>query len=148
MRFEELMKDDSVVVRSVSVFLAVLAGVLFSALLSGCKDENPTGMASDIIFPSTDVSYSQHVQPLFNQTCALSGCHDDGPHQSDLCLTSYFNTVFRTAGVVTPGRPELSTIVFRIEGTSGQRMPLTGPPLNQNQINGIRTWIVEGAADN
>ena len=148
MRFEELMKDDSVVVRCSSVFLAVLAGVLLSPLLSGCKDENPTGMASDIVFPSADVSYSQHVQPLFNQTCALSGCPDDGPHQSDLCLTSYFNTVFRTAGVVTPGRPELSTIVFRIEGTSGQRMPLTGPPLNQNQINGIRTWIVEGAADN
>jgi hypothetical protein len=125
----------------------------FSALalnLAGCKDEtSPTsGSPSDIVFPPDNVSYSQHVQPLFNQTCALAGCHDDGTHPSELCLTSYFNTVFRTANVVTPGQPELSTLVFRIEGTSGQQMPLNRPPLNQNQINGIRTWIVEGAPDN
>ena len=117
-------------------------------LLGGCKDENPAGMASDVVFPVDNVSFSQHVQPLFNQACAFSGCHDDGPHESDLCLTSYFNAVFRTTGVITPGQPELSTLVFRIEGTVGQRMPLNGPPLNQNQINGIRTWIVEGAMDN
>ncbi|MDH4069036.1 MAG: hypothetical protein OEV30_01295, partial [Ignavibacteria bacterium] len=108
-----------------------------------------TGMTSDVIFPVDNVSFSQHVQPLFNQGCALAGCHDDGPHPAtEVCLTSYFNTVFRTAGVVTPGRPELSTLVFSIEGTVGRRMPLNGPPLTQNQINGIRTWIVEGAMDN
>lgn len=118
-------------------------------LLPGCKDESVTGMTSDIIFPIDNVSFSQHVQPLFNQGCALAGCHDEGPHpDTEVCLTSYFNTVFRTPGIVTPGKPELSTLVFSIEGTVGRRMPLNGPALTQNQINGIRTWIVEGAMNN
>jgi hypothetical protein len=123
---------------------------LLASLLGGsaCKDEGPVESPSDVVFPPNNVSYKQHVQPLFNQTCALAGCHDNGSHPSDLCLTDYHNTVFRTPGVVTPGQPELSTIIQRIEGTAGQPMPLNRSPLNQNQINGIRTWIVEGAKDN
>jgi hypothetical protein len=119
-------------------------------LVAGCKDETPLegGSPSTVVFPSQEVSYAQHVQPLFNQACALAGCHDNGTHQSELRLTTYFNTVFATQGVVIPGQPESSTLIFRIEGTAGQPMPLNSPPLNQNQINGIRTWIVEGAMDN
>jgi len=124
--------------------LVALSGII---ILPSCKDE-VTGPA-DIIFPTRDVSYSQHVQPLFNQSCAFAACHDDGPHpDSELCLTSHYNTVFRTLTIVIPGKPELSKLVQRIEGSVGDRMPLNSPPLNQNQINGIRTWIVEGAKDN
>ncbi len=122
--------------------------VLFMSLITSCNDENPAGAGSDIVFPSTNVSYAQHVQPLFNQTCALSGCHDDGPHQSQLRLTSHFQTTFGLPGIVVAGQPESSQLVYRIEGTVGDRMPLNGAPLNQNQINGIRTWIAEGAQDN
>ena len=128
--------------------IPVLGGVVLLSLFSACNDENPAGSGSDIVFPSTNVSYAQHVQPLFNQSCALSGCHDDGQHQSPLRLTSRFETVFGLPNIVVPGEPENSTLVHRIEGTIGPRMPPTGTPLNQNQINGIRTWITEGAADN
>lgn len=125
----------------------LLAGIFLA--MTGCEDQvTNNGSPSDIIFPPQEVSYAQHVQPLFNQTCALAQCHDDGPHQSELCLTSYYNTVFRTPGVVIATRPDQSTLVHRIEGSSGDRMPPNTPPLNQNQINGIRTWIVEGARDN
>ena len=106
------------------------------------------GSPSNIVFPTRDVSYAQHVKPLFNQTCALAACHDNGSHSSALCLTSYNNAVFRTPGVIVPGQPEVSTLVYRIEGTSGLREPRNSSPLNQNQINGIRTWIAEGAKDN
>jgi hypothetical protein len=38
---------------------------------------------------------------------------------------------------------------MKIEGRAdGARMPLNRNPLNQNQINGIRTWINEGAQRN
>jgi hypothetical protein len=36
----------------------------------------------------------------------------------------------------------------RIEGRLGERMPPGGYPLNQNQINGLRAWIAEGAKNN
>ncbi|MEK9136829.1 MAG: hypothetical protein AAB393_06870 [Bacteroidota bacterium] len=119
--------------------------------MSSCKDDNPTGeegSPSNIVFPSTNVSYQQHVQPLFNQACAFAGCHDDGQHTSPLKLTSYGNAVLSIPGIIVMNQPDQSTLVFRIEGRVGARMPLNQNPLNQNQINGIRTWIAEGARNN
>ena len=116
-----------------------------------CKDDNPTGAEgspSNIVFPANNVSYSQHVQPLFNQACAFAGCHDDGQHSSPLKLTSWGNTVIMVPGVIRTGQPDLSTLVWRIEGRVGQRMPSNANPLNQNQINGIRSWIADSAKNN
>ncbi|MEW6510606.1 MAG: c-type cytochrome domain-containing protein [Bacteroidota bacterium] len=128
-----------------------LAGVAAIVALS-CKDENITGLGdspSNVVFPTRDVSYAVHVQILFNQTCALGGCHDNGPHQSPLRLTEYGYAVLTIPGVVVAGKPDESTLVFRIEGRVGERMPPPpSNPLNQNQINGIRTWIAEGAKNN
>jgi len=121
--------------------------IWLSLLVARCKDENP-GSPSDIAFPPTNVSYVRQVQPLFNQACNFVGCHDDGQGQGKLKLTSYYNTVFGLAGVVVPGKPESSTLVLRIQGSVGMRMPPDRNQLDDNQINGIRTWIAEGAKDN
>jgi hypothetical protein len=120
-------------------------------MLAGCKDENNPlvgGSPSDVIFPVRDVSYAAHVQPLFNQACALSGCHNDAVPSGSLKLTSYDHLMYDLLGIVVRGKPEESVLVLRIEGSVGQRMPPGEAPLNQNQINGIRTWITEGANNN
>jgi hypothetical protein len=123
-------------------------GVLLT--LIACKENLPgeDGSPSNVVFPPNDVRYSLHVQPLFNQACALPACHDDGSNQSALRLTSYGDAVLAVPGIVVAGSPENSTLVIRIEGRAGQPMPLFRNPLNQNQINGIRTWITEGAKNN
>ncbi len=132
--------------------LLLSAGVCAGLLgLTGCKDDSVSGSGdspSNIIFPASNVSHIQHVQPLFNQTCTLVGCHDDGQHQSALRLTSYDRLMFGSLQVVVQGQPDQSVLVLRIEGRLGERMPLGKNPLNQNQINGIRTWIAEGALNN
>ena len=133
-----------------SLTMILLSAGLMLAILS-CKDSNPTGPGgspSNIVFPTDSVSYAHHVQPLFNQACNFAGCHDDGQHTSPLSLTTYGNTVLSIPGVVIPRNPDASTLVLRIQGSVGQRMPVNGNPLNQNQINGIRTWIAEGAKNN
>jgi mono/diheme cytochrome c family protein len=100
------------------------------------------------VFPANNVSYNSEVQVLFNQACNYSGCHDDGTHQSPLKLTSWGETV-TVGGVVIPGKPDQSILVFWIEGRVGtERMPPGSQALNQNQINGIRTWVAEGAKNN
>lgn len=117
---------------------------------AGCKDENnPAGgdSPSDVVFPARDVQYGAQVQVLFNQACNFDGCHGEGAHQSPLKLTSWGNTVVMVPGVVVIGDPESSTLVLRVEGR-GLRMPPAGNPLNENQINGLRTWIAEGAKNN
>lgn len=126
--------------------------LLVSLLLAGgCKDENNPldgDSPSNIVFPASNVSYGQHVQPLFNQACALSGCHGDGPQQSSLSLTSYDKLMYGGTLVVVRGQPEQSMLVMRIEGRVGAQMPSPQRPLNQNQITGIRAWIGEGAKNN
>ena len=131
--------------------LAARCLCVYLAMLVGCKDQNNPLIGdspSDVIFPVRDVSYAAHVQPLFNQTCALSGCHSDPAPAASLNLTSYEHLMFDLLGIVVRGKPEESMLVLRIEGRVGQRMPLNLNPLNQNQINGIRTWITEGANNN
>lgn len=131
-----------------------LITILFAGLafwsVPGCKDPNsPLGgdSPSNIVFPTRDVSYQTHVQPLFDQACNSESCHGEGSHPSPLKLTNWGNTVIMTPGVVVIGKPDASTLVLRIQGNGGI-MPPSGYPLNQNQINGIRTWIVEGAKNN
>ena len=131
--------------------ICVCAGLLVS-ILNGCKDVNP-GLAtgdspSNIFFPPNKVSYSAQVQPLFNQACALVGCHDDGQNQSPLKLTTYYNVVLEYPGYVVAGKPDQSTLILSIQGSIGNRMPPTTNRLNDNQINGIRTWVAEGAKNN
>ncbi len=134
----------------VAVFLSSL-GILSQ---NGCKDKNstlaPGESPSTVIFPTRNVSYGVHVQTLFNQACAFSPCHDDGTHAGGLSLTSYYNTVFAVPGIVVSGNPQNSILVMKIEGRgpAGDRMPPGANALNQNQINGIRTWIAEGAQNN
>ena len=126
-------------------------------LISNCKKDEgivgPDGSPSDVIFPTSNVSYTQHVQRLFNQTCALPSCHIGNDIGDRVKLDSYQNLMFGSGSppipVVRPGSPETSILVFRIEGRTAQRMPPnTTNPLNQNQINGIRAWIAEGAREN
>lgn len=133
------------------IALLLFVSVLIVARCS--KDDTaigPDGSPSDVIFPLDSVSYSLHVQRLFNQTCALSGCHSGGESADRLKLDSYENLRFGVRGlpVVIPGNAAQSTLVLRIQGTVGDRMPLARNPLNQNQINGIRAWINEGARRN
>jgi mono/diheme cytochrome c family protein len=119
---------------------------------AGCADDSttgPDGSPSSVVFPTDSVSYQAHVQPLFNQACAFSGCHGAGGNtQSRLELDSYQGTLFSVPSVVIPQLPDQSELVLRIEGRIGQRMPINRNPLNQNQIQGIRKWIQEGARNN
>lgn len=132
-------------------FLLYAAGCFVLTLaVSNCKDDitGEGGSPSNIVFPADSVSYSRHMQPLFNQTCTFSGCHDAGQNQSPLKLTDYGSAVIAIPGIVVAGQPDQSTLALRIEGRAGARMPLNRNPLNSNQITGIRKWISEGARNN
>jgi len=108
-----------------------------------CCCDSGTGPEDEIVFPETDVSYTQHVQPYFTRRCATSGCHDDQNRAGNLSLTSWINTTARV-GVVIPNDSQSSLLVQKIDG----RLP--HPPevpilINENQVNGIKSWIDAGA---
>jgi len=98
--------------------------------------------------PSSNVSYSQHIQPVFDAKCNYAGCHNGRDMAGGLSLTNYYNTTADYL-IVAPGLPENSKLVWSIEGRGTNPMPPVGRwPLTKNQIDGIKTWIKEGAKNN
>jgi len=115
--------------------LALACGA-FILCLGSCKDQITDPNTNPIVFPSSNISYSQHVDPLFQQRCALSGCHAGSSAQAglDLLTPSYSNLMNH--------QPQ------RIDGRLAPQMPYMAQPLNANQIAGIKKWIDEGAKNN
>ncbi|MBU2445837.1 MAG: hypothetical protein KJ666_09760 [Bacteroidetes bacterium] len=127
--------------------ILLLLVLVYSILIYlSCKDEG--SKIDDIVIPSTDVSFAQHIQPVFNIKCATSGCHDDASKQGGLSLTTWLNTT-SSFTIVFPGNPDASKLVLAIEGRTTNPMPPPGRwPLIKNQITSIRTWVKEGAKNN
>jgi hypothetical protein len=125
----------------IKIILAV--AILFS--IRACKDKTSPA-SSDIVFPTSGVSYSKHVGPLFQQTCALSGCHTSGGQKPNLEYSvSYSNLL----DYIIIGEPDKSMLVLRIDGTLPPQMPPSDvATLTKNQIDGVKTWIKEGAKPN
>lgn len=122
--------------------MLILASTVVLFVILSCKDTiAPT--TSDIVFPSSNVTYTQHVGPLFQQTCALSGCHTQNGIDPNLEYPASYTSLL---DYIRIGDPEHSTLVQYLEGTLQPQMPPPGKAtLTKNQIDGIKTWIREGA---
>ncbi len=112
--------------------------------------------------PPNTISLAVHVQPIFTKSCAFSACHAGPNPQEAMDLSvgqSYGNIVGFPSNQVprlsrlTPGDPDSSYIVLKLEGTAGgvgglgTRMPLGGA-LTSQQIDTVRAWIAAGAPNN
>lgn len=116
---------------------------------------------------SQTVSFASDVQPIFTASCASMGCHDGvgGPGRpggpagggTNLDLTSgssfasLLNATTDCGPVVAPGDPDGSVLIGKLRGTqlcTGSQMPKGDPPLAENVIDTIATWICQGANDN
>ena len=93
------------------------------------------------------VSFSREVLPVF---LASGGPHtvapDHSPPPGGVRLDTY-EGVMAKEGVVVPGKPEESELVEHLLSV-GMQMPPSIPPLPNEQIQLIVTWIAQGAEDN
>lgn len=136
--------------------LPLRAAVLFGALAAtGCEHAEALGPIEpdDPETPTLSIIQAR----IFNQNCALSGCHLGASAPFGLDLSegqAYGNTVgvpsqerpelFR----IEPGNPDASYLVHKIEGGPdivGSRMPLGRAPLGADEIALVRAWIAAGA---
>jgi len=118
-----------------------------TVLFISCDDTITNNDIDKVVIPSENVSYAKYIQPVFNLKCTSSGCHNEESMAGGYSLTSWTSAVI--PGIVDPGSVETSRLVWRIEG---QGYPIMPPPtrgyLTPNQVNGIKTWIKEGAKNN
>jgi mono/diheme cytochrome c family protein len=115
---------------------------LLVAFATSCKDELPTG---PIIFPDSNISYGTHIEPLWTQRCL--SCHTAST-PPDLSPPSYSSLRNYQPQLIIPGQGDNSLLVQLLDGRASPVMPPVGERLTANQINGIKTWINEGALNN
>lgn len=113
--------------------------------LDPMNEEQPLQMAN-FTYISTNV---------FDQRCALSGCHLDVQNpmlKSDVAYNNIVNQPSSTGmDYIEPGDPASSYLYLKITGDpgiNGLQMPRIGTPLSQVTIDSIRVWIENGALNN
>ena len=102
------------------------------------------------------------MQPIFSNSCAISGCHTGGSPAGSMNLSSgqsYSNLVgvpvnaaaCSTRIRVVAGNVAASYIIDKLLGNAGicgNMMPARGVSLTTAELDLIRGWICEGAPNN
>ena len=134
--------------------------LLLIAAVSGCTAGSGEGLdisgrplseGGNVPLAPTLASVQANV---FNPSCIV--CHSGANAPLGLRLDSA-NSFTHLVGVgsrqnssflrVSPGDPGQSYLIQKLEGTAstGEQMPLGGPPVPQSTINFVRQWIADGA---
>jgi hypothetical protein len=121
------------------------------ALISfACDEEVPD--PNEVVFPDRNVSYSGHVERLFFRSCIFSGCHNAEAKEIGKLSLETYNDAISFPGVIIPRDTINSRLIRRVQGLDAlERMPPSFsnfPWLNDNQIRGLKQWIIEGAQNN
>jgi hypothetical protein len=112
--------------------------------------------------PNSGHALGKNVQPIFNQFCAIPGCHGDNEPAAGLALTpgrsraSLLEASTQVPDIrrVEPGNPTHSYLIAKLTGAGtlvGRTMPITpdgkSGTLDDWQIDVVRAWIVAGAPE-
>jgi hypothetical protein len=139
--------------------LVGMLGLLVGALPS-CTNSSPSLRVVAIVPPpDMPIRFSSDVQPIFSRNCVSSGCHGGDfvsqglnlePGNSYSNLVNVPSTEMLQLKRVEPGRSDLSYLVGKLEGSGilGSQMPAGQAPLAPAEIQLIRDWIDQGAANN
>lgn len=90
--------------------------------------------------PTTPVSYSTQIQPIWNDHCIL--CHKSGGTPPDLTAGNSFAQV-NTSKYINTGSPAQSLLVKRVDGSFSGHKTVTAA-----QVALITVWIQQGATNN
>ena len=80
--------------------------LVFALILTYACDDT---LISDIDIPEVGVSYSEHIQPIFNTHCNNSGCHNSEDNAAGIRLTSY-GELFASPFLIIPRAPDESQL--------------------------------------
>ncbi len=107
------------------------------------------GCYKDVILPETSntdappqaVSYNGELKPLFNSSCALTGCHVSGAHKPYMAADiSYLQIV--NGGFVNTIIPKESILYLKINGEMKEYIP------SATDRQKVYDWIRNGAPNN
>lgn len=121
------------------IFLVV---IMLVNLITGCYYD--VVKPADTSAPPQFVSFSGDLQPIFDQSCNKSGCHDGIAHDPDLRAGTSYNALM-SGGFVNTIIPTESVLYQEVKSGS---MPLGSAPLSVDDTQKILDWIRNGAPNN
>jgi len=110
-----------------------------------CDDSLTSSDIDNLVMPDSNVSYRMHIAPVFEVKCVP--CHNSQKSEAGLDLSSWVNAT-RDPTIIFPGSDSTSILVFTIEKIPPYAPMPPNEWLKRNHIDGIRTWIREGAKNN
>lgn len=127
------------------VWIITLAAILF---FTGCDDDNDK---KQIDYTNIDViDYGDHVQPLLDQSCAVSGCHVGTDPSAGLSLANWNDAVrgSENGEVLIPFSSDQSLMINLFDSVAKRA---EHPALSENraldavELAFLKRWIDEGA---
>ncbi len=124
--------------------LLIYAGLILSLGfgLSSCyKDIIKPNLADDPEGPPKQVSYANELKAMFNNNCALAGCHVAGAHKPYLTLDVSYTQIVN-GGFVNLALPKESILYKNVYGDMAQYMN------SAKDKQKVYDWIRNGAPNN
>jgi hypothetical protein len=123
-----------------SIFAVVAILVI---LMQGCGG---ISNADQITFPATGVSYSQQVEPFLTLACNEPGCHDAADQAGGYDFSTWTDLRGYPGLIdVNKANPQYDTSCILDRTLFGEEIHNAPLNVNENQRDGIRQWIYEGA---
>lgn len=109
------------------------------------------------------MSFANDVQPIFDEACAKSMCHNASSRKEglDLSAGNAFEQIVNHASKqcngakirIRPGNPDDSYLLDKMRdedlcGNSKQMPPPTDTPLFNGEVGLIERWVCQGAENN
>jgi hypothetical protein len=99
-------------------------------------------------FPDT-VSFSKHIQPIFNASCNIAGCHSGNQPSGNLNLEpaiAYSQLMRPGKGYIDTITPQYSLVYAQMNSVSNP-MPQSGK-LDQCTVDLVLRWVQQKAKNN
>jgi Planctomycete cytochrome C len=131
------------------IFHKIYIGIIAASIVflaQSCDDTLTSSEVDKIVMPDSNVSYSAHIAPVFEVKCVP--CHNNsGRKEAGLDLSSW-SGITADPSIVARGSDSTSILVWTIEGLPPYPLMPPSGRMIENHIQGIRTWIREGALYN
>jgi len=90
---------------------------------------------------SGTICFESNVLPIFQSSCAMTGCHDSNSRRGGYQLDNYSSIVRQG---ISPGNASGSKL-YRVLSATGEDLMPPGAPLTKSQKDSIASWINQGA---
>ncbi len=128
--------------------IIISSSFLLTLILFSCGGDNTGTGPGNIAFPDSNLSFTQHIRPIFLDNCVQGNCHG-GFRAGGLDLESDPPDFQSNSGLVVIPFSKTNSLLYILLFVSDNGIPRMPPDrisgILDAEITAIGTWIDEGA---